>query len=138
MIVWNEEYRIGHPVIDGDHQELINIINDFHNKSNDGQEEKLLHETLKRLLSYGKEHFAREERIQKECMYPYLDMHSAEHKVLIAQISDMARTYFIDKTQPIDQRSISYMNQFLNNWLIGHIKKFDTNIRGWLETGFEN
>jgi hemerythrin len=29
MIVWSEEYRVGHPVIDADHQALIKIIRAF-------------------------------------------------------------------------------------------------------------
>ncbi|HIJ62848.1 MAG TPA: hemerythrin family protein [Rhodospirillaceae bacterium] len=136
MIVWSEEYRVGHPVIDADHQALIKIINDFHEKSNNYKEDKLLHETLKGLLAYSKDHFTREEKIQKECMYPYLDMHVSEHRVLVAQIMDMARTYFVEKKKPINKDSISYMNQFLKNWLIDHVMKFDTNMKEWLETGF--
>jgi len=137
MIEWREEYRVGHPTIDDDHQHLINIINDFHDKSKTSKEDRLLHETLKELLAYGKEHFSREEKIQKECMYPYSDMHSAEHRVLIAQIMAMAKTYFVDKSQPINHASLSYMNEFLRRWLIDHVMKFDTNMREWLESGFE-
>ncbi|ARJ67975.1 putative Hemerythrin [Magnetospirillum sp. XM-1] len=132
MLELTDDLRIGHPIIDADHQRLIDIINEFNDHSASLNNEKLMHETLKALLSYGREHFAREEKIQRECMYPYHNMHFHEHKALLEQVQDIARTYFIAKTRPLNERSISELNEFLKTWLIGHVKKFDTNLREWV------
>jgi hemerythrin-like metal-binding protein len=91
-----------------------------------------MHETLKSLLVYSREHFQREEKIQRECMYPYATMHAEEHRRLISQVEDMARTYFIVKESLIDGAAIKVMNDLLKVWLIDHIKKFDTNMRDWV------
>ena len=137
MIVWSEDLRIGNPVIDRDHLRLIEIINEFHEGSKNHDEHTVMHETLKALLAYGRDHFAREEKIQNECMYPYTTMHHSEHQLLIRQIEGMAKTYFIRKTKPIDHESLSYINTFLHHWLVDHIKKFDTNMREWVTPAVE-
>ncbi|RAU20014.1 hemerythrin [Paramagnetospirillum kuznetsovii] len=132
MLELTDDLRIGHPVIDTDHQRLIDIINEFNDHSASINNEKLMHETLKALLSYGREHFAREEKIQRECMYPYQNMHFHEHKALLEQVQDIARAYFVTKSRPLNEKSISELNEFLKTWLIGHVKKFDTNLREWV------
>jgi hemerythrin len=132
MLTLTDDLRIGHPVIDADHQKLIDIINEFIEHSKDANNEKIMHETLRGLFSYGRDHFAREEKIQKECMYPYHEMHAHEHNALLEQVQDIARTYFIAKSRPLNSRSISELNELLKIWLIGHVKKFDTNMREWV------
>jgi len=72
MISWTEELRIGHPVIDDDHHKLIEIVNEFFARQGGDDEKRILNDTLRSLLDYAHAHFKREEKIQKEAMYPYL------------------------------------------------------------------
>ncbi|WP_106003014.1 bacteriohemerythrin [Magnetospirillum gryphiswaldense] len=137
MIKLTPDLLIGNTTIDKDHEKLITIINDFLEHSKSLNNAKLMSDTLKALLDYTKFHFEREERIQKECMYPYHDMHLHEHNALVMQIQDMARTYFIEKSKPLDQHSVNILNQFLKTWLIDHIKKFDTNMRQWVDPDWQ-
>jgi hemerythrin-like metal-binding protein len=132
MIVWTEGLRVGHPDIDRDHQRLIGIINEFIEQAKNADNHRLMHETLKSLLMYTREHFKNEEKIQRECMYPYAKMHASEHENLIKQVEGMAKIYFIEKSQPIDNIAISRMKDLLNMWLIEHINKFDLNLRDWV------
>lgn len=132
MIVWDETLRVGHPTIDAEHKKLIDIINEFHRKSQFGEDSIVLHQTLKSLLEYGRKHFAAEERIQKECMYPYAEMHAKEHELLILQVTEMARKYFVERREIVDEKALREMNVFLRHWLVNHIQKFDTNMSGWV------
>jgi hemerythrin len=132
MIALSEDLRVGHPTIDDDHQALIDIINRFLAQAQSMAKPELMHKTLKALLAYGQEHFSREEQIQKECMYPYADMHREEHRCLIVQVKDMAKTYFIDKRLSIDSAAVARMETFLRGWLVSHIRDFDTNMREWI------
>jgi len=132
MLTLTDELRIGHPVIDNDHQRLIDIINDFTERENGHNEPALLHGTLKSLIEYAREHFEREQRIQAEAMYPYTEMHKAEHKVLLLQVTEMAKTYFVAKTKPLDQAAMAELRNLLRHWLIDHVRKFDTNMREWV------
>lgn len=52
MIVWTEDLRIGHPVIDDDHKHLVEIINQFIKRSKITDKADVMHETLKALLAY--------------------------------------------------------------------------------------
>ncbi|KIL99148.1 Chemotaxis regulator - transmits chemoreceptor signals to flagelllar motor components CheY [Paramagnetospirillum magnetotacticum MS-1] len=131
MLELTDDLRIGHPVIDADHQRLIEIINEFLEHSNEVNPQ-ILHETLKSLLAYGREHFAREEGIQRQCLYPYQQGHSNEHKSLLDQVREIARAYFVAKTKPLNATSVQDVNELLKAWLIGHVKKFDTSMRDWV------
>jgi hemerythrin len=132
MLELTEDLRIGHPVIDADHQRLIEIINEFLEHSKTVDNAKVLHETLKSLLAYGRDHFAREERIQRDCLYPFQSGHIHEHASLLDQVRDIARTYFVAKTRPLTADSVVEVNELLKAWLIGHVKKFDTGMRDWV------
>jgi hemerythrin len=138
MIKLTPDLLIGNATIDHDHEKLVKIINEFLEHSKSISNVELMSETLKSLLEYTKFHFEREEKIQKECMYPYHEMHRHEHKALVMQIQEMARTYFIEKTKPVDNNSISMLNQLLKTWLFDHIKKFDTNMRQWVDPDWQH
>lgn len=138
MIVWSEDLRIGHPVIDQDHQKLIEIINEFFARQGKDDEKKVLNDTFRGLLDYARAHFEREQKIQHEAMYPYLAMHAAEHKKLLNQVKEMASAYFVKKTKPLDEAALADVRQLLRHWLIDHIKKFDTNMREWVQPATPN
>ncbi len=131
MITWTTDLSIGHPVIDADHRKLIDIINEFTLHSSDWTKARLMHETLKRLLLYGMEHFEREERIQHDCKFPYCAEHQAEHRLLLAQVEEMARRCFVTRETAIDADSVLSMRRFLAHWLIDHIKAHDMRMVGW-------
>jgi hemerythrin len=132
MLELTDDLRIGHPVIDADHQRLIEIINEFLEHSKTGDNHKLMHETLKSLLAYGREHFSREERIQRQCMYPHQAAHFHEHRALLDQVIETAREHFIAKTRPLTEASLADLNELLKSWLLGHVKKYDTGMRSWV------
>ncbi len=133
MLKLTDELRIGHDLIDGDHQKLIDIINEFQEHSRVIENERLMHETLKALLTYGREHFEREEAVQRSILYPMQRKHFHEHKFILDQIHDIARSYFVTKSRKINTESIAELNSFLKLWLVGHVKNFDTVMRDWVK-----
>ncbi|KIM00785.1 Chemotaxis regulator - transmits chemoreceptor signals to flagelllar motor components CheY [Paramagnetospirillum magnetotacticum MS-1] len=141
MLKLTQDMMIGHPIIDADHKKLISIINQFLVTAKicetlegevDGQNEAAMHVTLKQLIAYTHEHFEREEKIQRECMYPYFEMHVREHRVLKTQLEEMASSYFIAKSRKVNRQSLNEMSEFLRMWLFNHIMKFDMNYRDWV------
>lgn len=141
MLQFTEDMRVGHPVIDADHQRLIGIVNQFAEASTvhtlfEGSAPsdcaKLMHETLRSLIAYTKEHFAREEKIQRECMYTYHEMHVHEHRALVIQLEEIARTYFVRKSKRLDGKALEELKEFMNFWLVNHVMKFDVNMRDWV------
>ncbi|CAA7622658.1 hemerythrin domain-containing protein [Magnetospirillum sp. SS-4] len=131
-LMLTDELRVGHAVIDQDHERLIDIINAFHEGVIAQSGNDVLHQTLKRLLEYGREHFVREQGIQRECNFPEAVHHAKEHADLLAQIKERARSYFVDKSVPVDAKALDDMSYFLNQWLMGHIAKFDLKLWDWV------
>ncbi|CDK99850.1 Bacteriohemerythrin [Magnetospirillum gryphiswaldense MSR-1 v2] len=141
MLRFTEDMRIGHLVIDADHQRLIEIINQFAEASTvhtlfEGAAPSdcatVMHQTLKSLIAYTKEHFAKEEKIQRECMYQYHAMHVQEHHALVVQLEEIARTYFVRKSKPLNRKALEELREFMNFWLVNHVMKFDSNMREWV------
>ncbi len=130
--MWREEMSVGQPDIDGDHRQLIAIINDFENMAQRLPESRALHETLIGLHDYAAIHFGREEAIQRACRYPLHESHKREHQELLSQINAMARRYFIDRTEPVTKASLREAAGFLRHWLVDHIIKNDLRMREYL------
>ena len=143
MIHLTEDLMVGHSIIDGDHQRLIEIINEFIEKSTvhvifegstQGEYAKVMNVALKSLIAYTQDHFAREEKIQKESGYPHFEMHSHEHRVLVVQLKNIARKYFVSKSKPLGKDALIELQKFMNFWLTDHIRKFDCGMREWVSS----
>ena len=132
-LLWREEMSVGQVDIDGDHRQLIAIINDFENMARRLPGDRALHETLIGLHDYAAIHFKREETIQLACRYPFHEQHKHEHQDLLAEIKAMARRYFIDRTEPVTKGSLEEANRFLRHWLVDHIIKSDLRMRQHLD-----
>ena len=128
-LLWREEMSVGQADIDGDHRQLIAIINDFVNMAQRLPGNRVLHETLLGLHDYTAMHFEREEAIQLACHFPLYGAHQREHQELLGQIKTMARAYFIDKTREVNKESLDETAQFLRHWLVDHIIKSDLLMR---------
>lgn len=129
---WREELGVGQADIDGDHRQLIAIINDFENMARRLPGDRALHETLIGLHDYAALHFEREETVQLACHYPFHAEHKREHQELLAQIRAMAQRYFIDRTEPVTKASLGDVALFLRHWLVNHIIESDLRMRGYL------
>ena len=141
MLQLTEDLIIGHPVVDADHQRLIEIINEFIEKSTvhvifEGSTAsdyaKVMNSALRSLIAYTEDHFAREEKIQQECGYVHYEMHSHEHRVLVVQLKNIARKYFVSKSKPLDKNALIELKNFMNFWLTDHIRNFDCKMREWI------
>lgn len=129
VLMWRDEMNVGQADIDGDHQRLVAIINDFENMTERLSGERALHETLIELHDYAAWHFSREEMIQQACKYPYCETHRQEHQQLLFQIKDMARRHFVDRTAPVTRDTLQQAAGFLRHWLVDHIIKSDLRLR---------
>jgi hemerythrin len=135
MMIWTDDYNVGHRGIDEDHQRLVSIINEFEEKAGTKSVDALaLHDIIITLHDYSIRHFAREEKIQDASAYPNVSKHREEHAAFIERIVEMANAFIIEKTEEITPASVAQMVAFLNAWLIDHILKMDFEMRGYIPT----
>jgi hemerythrin-like metal-binding protein len=89
LLAWSERFKLGIPSVDHEHKELIDLINELH--------DRLGHEPTKDdILAFLEEinakihaHFALEEKVMRGLGYDELDPHKNEHEKLLDGIHDI-------------------------------------------------
>jgi len=121
LMQWSKALEIGHPVIDYDHQMLVNIANDLHHAVQTNQGHEAIAQSLKRLVQYIETHFAREEELFSNTRYPNVEKHKKNHR----DIENLVRGFLTaHETDPASVDMNKLLN-FMKEWLIKHIGKLD-------------
>lgn len=123
MFEWNDQYRLNHPVIDGQHKRLFQLAGELHGAMLAGKGSKVLERTLDELINYTKAHFASEERLMQQSGYPGYAEHKIQHDRLTARVVDFQKTFQDQKATA----TIELM-QFLKDWLTHHIGEVDRKV----------
>ena len=83
---WKAAFGCGHPVIDGEHQQLFQLANTLLDQVPLRSQQPLAFEAaFHELLTHVTLHFAHEEAILLAHAYPLLDRHAQQHTALITQ-----------------------------------------------------
>ncbi len=120
QIEWKAEYQTGVPLVDEQHQHLVEIINKFEEALQRGKGSRQMNEILKDLVGYTQEHFAAEERLMLEAEYPQFALHQSQHRQLLQKLE---RYQF--EFNGMGRRITAEMHEFLTYWLITHILRDD-------------
>lgn len=117
-ITWCGLFKIGHPIIDEQHQELIKIANKFHKEMQVKDNTLLVPDTLNNLIKYVEFHFDEEENILQKKGYPEdeLKKHSEIHETLVKDIFKLNQRFCEGKYD-----SLIDVEKFLTDWLVMHI-----------------
>ena len=70
LIVWKDEYGVGHLQLDAHHRRLIEIINTLYETTATGASEEQVVETMKELDGHARLHFRAEEDALDVVGYP--------------------------------------------------------------------
>jgi hemerythrin-like metal-binding protein len=116
LVRWSTRYEVGVDVIDGQHRQLLELINRLGDDLAAGRDFDQLVESLKELVRYTEHHFATEERLMDE-IGAGAERHRAEHRRLI----DGLMRY----TVSLDAEGVSRSSRFLQDWLFHHIDEVD-------------
>lgn len=119
-IQWLSEWGIGVPMVDQDHQTLVELINQVFACIDGPEEYATLGSVLSALADYTDSHFHREERLMAECSYPNLAEHHAIHVELAAAVRRISDRYRSEQ----GLRATEVL-EFLEHWLVEHILKED-------------
>ncbi|MBQ2314486.1 MAG: hemerythrin family protein [Treponema sp.] len=120
FIQWNERYKVGIPVVDAQHESLVNLCNDFYKSIlKNGSAEMCrdsVRETLEKCLNYAVTHFQEEERLMQASSYAGFWDHKAAHDAFEKKCRE---TYgrFSSITVP-EALKFAY---FLRDWILTHI-----------------
>ncbi|MDD3721449.1 MAG: hemerythrin family protein [Lutibacter sp.] len=115
-IVWTNKLSIGNPVVDYDHNKLLDIFNNLveliENKKNDQEFAKI----LSKMTDYSLNHFKKEEEYMRKMSYPLLDEHKSYHRDYIYKVAMF--NVDLSNNNPPDPKEIT---AFLEEWWTNHI-----------------
>jgi hemerythrin-like metal-binding protein len=118
----------GSTLIDGDHRNLVDLVNAFFQSMQSGQDNGRVSEAMKDLIAYTGEHFVREEREMERIKYVAALAHRAEHTTLLAQLVELR-----EMLDAGGRMNIPAVADFLSQWLRDHIVAVDMKLAAALK-----
>jgi hemerythrin len=129
MFQWKQEYSVGYPEIDKQHQKLFQLADELHAAMTGGKGKAVLGKTLGNLISYTKVHFANEEGLMQRHGYPDYPKHKALHDALTAKVVAFQKDFEANHTgMTVD------LLQFLKDWLAHHIGQTDQKVATYFKS----
>ena len=119
---WTAALETGHPVIDSQHNELIDMVNKLISACQQGMAADKVGSTVDFLVAYTKKHFADEEALQQKSNYPDYANHRASHATFVQVITDLSAELKQTGSTP------TVINKIIRNvgdWLVTHIQQQD-------------
>lgn len=121
-IEWDNSLSIGIDLIDEQHKMLIQRLSDLSTAVEMMQGETEIMKTLEFMIDYTDFHFSSEEKHMSEQKYPGLDNQRKQHE----EFKNTLKRIVEDFEEEGPTRALTtYINTFLFNWLIKHIKGLD-------------
>ena len=134
-IKWDDSLSVGVDLIDDQHKMLIQRIKDLSESVNSSRGAGQIGKTLGFMIDYTEFHFGTEEKHMTELGYPDFNPHKQQHEEFKTTLKEMVLEFEEDgATAQLGE----WVNNYLINWLVKHIKSIDTKLSEFLqEKGFE-
>ena len=127
-VAWLHEFETGHPLLDAQHQGLVEAFNDLVVATEKGVRKEEPEQALACLIGATITHFGVEEILMVGAEYPNAKQHQVMHAYLTNQIQDLA--------QQVHQGQASFTPAVLNfveDWLYCHLQSEDRHLARHLE-----
>jgi hemerythrin len=93
LIEWRDDFSVGVPDVDHEHQELIRLINELHDAMSNDNSDVTVMDFLGEIYAHVAAHFALEEKIMRERNYDQYSDHKADHETLLDELRDIMDDY---------------------------------------------
>lgn len=122
---WSKDLETGNALIDSQHKQLIEAINNLLAACSVGKGRAEMEKTTKFLYDYTSKHFSDEEKLQLQYRYPDYANHKKYHesfKQVVRELGDQ-----LQKEGPTIAL-VGKVNQSIAGWLLNHIKREDVKV----------
>lgn len=116
----------GNKMIDAQHKELIDKINQLLQAIETNQDKMLAVKTLNFLNDYVYYHFSEEEKLQEQVGYPGLEEHKKQHEILKNTVADL--TNMLEEEEGPSNAFVEQLNKKVIEWFYRHIEGFDRSV----------
>ncbi len=132
-MMWKERYRIGVDIIDEQHKELFQRVQEFlsvingteawdHRKTN-------VEETMGFMEDYAVKHFTDEEKLFKGIQYPETEAHLKAHADFGKMVQQYKTTF---EKEGMKEDDVQEFGGRLMSWLIMHVGKEDQKLGDYI------
>ncbi|OUP50638.1 bacteriohemerythrin [Lachnoclostridium sp. An181] len=123
---FDESLVTGNEMIDGQHKELIQKINDLLDSCEENGGKAAAVRMLNFLADYTEFHFQAEEKLQEEIAYPGIEEHKKKHEEFIRTVEELHE--MLEEEEGPSEAFVEQVNKNVIEWLYGHIKSFDRSV----------
>jgi hemerythrin-like metal-binding protein len=116
LMPWSESNKLGIPVLDKQHRELYEMLNELNDAMAMGYGADVAVNVMDRLLPFVREHFEAEENILQLRHSPAYRRCCAEHAEKLSMLQ-----FFLRDKNPGDPGDVIDLLYFLDSLLVGHI-----------------
>jgi hemerythrin len=124
---WDESLATGNELVDSQHKQLFELINELHDSILDGHALDAQEATLTRLMDYAETHFQAEEGLMASVGYPELTAQQEMHREYTFKTTRMLEE--ARANEPVLPITLA---MFLYDWLSHHIRVEDKKIGEWI------
>ena len=126
---WKDEYSVGIPLIDSEHQQLFEEINKLYMSMKRGVSVREMEDLLGFVINYAKTHFADEEKIMQEKGYPEYPEQKKQHENYLLEMQKMQEAFNESVEANINFKDIiERLFPYLCHWWENHILELDKKI----------
>lgn len=119
---WNDCYSVGDDKIDDQHKLFLKYINDYHSSMILCKAD--VHETLKRLINYAKNHFEYEKMLMEKIGYPDSNQHNEKHDLVLNKLLEMQTKQYKNDVE----KCKDLFDVVIKDWLLNHILTDDNKL----------
>ncbi|MEN9227979.1 MAG: hemerythrin family protein [Gloeomargarita sp. HHBFW_bins_205] len=123
--VWDERIKVGLPLIDNQHRELIEAINDLADAIEQQQGAAAVKKLIAFLKGYAEWHFGQEESCAFRHQCPIAETNQKAHARFLEMLNQWHREYTESGASEEQARKI---HAALGDWLLDHIYQIDTRL----------
>lgn len=116
----------GNDMIDSQHKELVEKINDLMVSCENGCDKDEAVKLLQFLSNYTDYHFAAEEALQKELNYPGYEEHAKQHAELTKTVKDLQ--VILEQENASSDTFKDMVKREILDWFLYHINGYDRSI----------
>ena len=127
---FDESIMTGNKMIDEQHRELIEKINQLVQSCEQGREKVKAIKMLHYLADYADLHFNEEEALQERIQYPGLLEHRQKHEDFRRSVSELFE--MLEEEEGPSEKFIEAVHRNVTEWLYGHIKVFDVSVASYM------
>lgn len=131
ILAWDDSSSLDVPELDAEHGHLYAVYNTIRTSLEDGTGAVDLKAVCEELLTFTRDHFAREEELMAAHAYPELEAHRKLHLTFLQQIEDIW-TFVRSGGEPDDYLARFLVLGFIGKWLKMHTLVVDRKFGDWL------